>query len=500
MPEDPTTKNGGGGLSTGRGQSGTDSADSPFFNENSEGGLSTSRGQSGTDSADSLFFSQIPVAPESEKALLSCILLEPLRCLPIIHRHIGEMKRLVGLAGIEPKIIKDRKTGEDKPKDHKPADYKNSCGFFYKADHTLLYEAVHHVFETAGTVDIVILSQHLADTNSLEKVGGAGAVADLLDELPSTSMLHHYLGIVTEKFLQRRAIELSTELRTAALTPGETPDQFTRRIIQFRQTLTNLESASLLRNRTHQIANHTEDTDPANTLNPLPDLLCEINAVPIHQPVYITSANFGGKPEDHFFSVKEISKHTADPRLTEILKDRWIVGILIRDTENTRWEDQTAIENFIKTHLDHIARAGVIKNCGGGLPTGRGQSGTDSADSQFFLGLAETADIPEDILWTENALIFQGANGGRNLREDILARRIVLWKQLLFCGGEFWQWLPAGYWKKLTNSKLYIEKWMRQALRKTEGGLELITTNRINSVKNLIQSTRFIEPEQLNRS
>jgi len=459
----------------------------------------------------------LPVSAEAERAILSCIALEPERCFPLVSRHINQLKRLLGIAkgeGITPPPANQPKPSAKKLKTVSDCT-KESAGFFYKTQHAILYSALNNTYTRHHSCDLILVTQHLNDHDLLAQAGGPAAPVELLDDVSSTTVLHHYLAICTEKFMQRRALEFATELRATALTPpttaGDTNDQFLRGIIAARQSLSAIETIAINRGNLQQLALNTDDTDPENTLNPLPELLTDLNAVPPHDPIYITgyiipeslahlaenttTENEDGETETQsgriLFSLSEINTHTTDPRLAEILRNRWIVTLINRDEANTEWIDLTPLHTFLKDQLDNARRLSILH-----LITADQTSAT--AETLRTAAEQDNAKLPDDILW-ESGLVFYGANGGLNLREDILARRIVLQKQILYCGGEFWIWTAHGVWKKLTNSHLYLQEWMRQALRKTEDGLELITKNRIASVASLIQSTHFLEPEQLNR-
>ncbi len=460
-------------------------------------------------------FNAMPCSEDAEKAVLACIALAPERCFALVFRHINQMKRQLGTAQGEtlpdppagsPKLTKAKSKTVD-------ACTKESFGFFYKTQHAVLYSALSNTYHRHNSCDLILVTQHLNDHDLIDQAGGPAAVSDLIDDQATTTVLHHYLSICTEKFMQRRALAFATDLRALALTPttSETGDAFLRGIIAGRRNLAAIETIAINRGNLQTIALNTADTDPENVLNPLPELLADLNATPPHDPIFITgytipetlahlSENQTVTDEDGeettttgrtLFSLTEINKHIADPRLHEILRGRWIVTLTIRDEANTEWNDLDAIHAFLKEQLDTARRLGLVHLLQSDLPTA-------TTTSLRILSEQPAAELPEDLIW-ESGLIFYGANGGVNVREEILARRIVLQKQLMFCAGDFWIWTERGVWRKCDNSLLYLKKWLRAALCKTEGGLELITENRIKSVADGIKSHRFIEPEALNR-
>jgi replicative DNA helicase len=58
-----------------------------------------------------------------------------------------------------------------------------------------------------SAVDQVTLMQRLADRKQLDEVGGASFLVDLVNHVPTTANLEHYIDIVWEKFLLRQLIE-----------------------------------------------------------------------------------------------------------------------------------------------------------------------------------------------------------------------------------------------------------------------------------------------------
>lgn len=94
--------------------------------------------------------------------------------------------------------------------------------------------------------------------------------------------------------------------------------------------------------------------------------------------------------------------------------------------------------------------------------------------------------------------VYPGARGGMSVMEDRLARSLVKAENLIFCGDDFWQWRgDLGIWK-LQREKTWIDRQVRRALRDQPRGEETITSNRVNSIRNLAKSERVVFPEALN--
>jgi replicative DNA helicase len=61
-------------------------------------------------------------------------------------------------------------------------------------------------------VDLVTLTQRLADKNQLDEVGGAAFLSDLINKVPTTANVEHYIDIVWDKFLLRQLIATSADI------------------------------------------------------------------------------------------------------------------------------------------------------------------------------------------------------------------------------------------------------------------------------------------------
>lgn len=123
----------------------------------------------------------MPVNVDAERAALSCMLLDPNNIIP---RAIEKM----------------------------------SPPFFYIPAHRVIYEALLHLYKTRpeGKLDLIILTTELDQRDQLEAVGGARALADLLDDVPTTALFDDYVEFLKEKFVLRRVIGDCTNCVTDA--------------------------------------------------------------------------------------------------------------------------------------------------------------------------------------------------------------------------------------------------------------------------------------------
>lgn len=83
--------------------------------------------------------------------------------------------------------------------------------FFYKMEHQLIFKAIHTLFEKSKDVDIMTVIQELAHEGHLEEVGGAYYVSQLTNRVVSAAHIEYHARILSEKFMQRELIRISTE-------------------------------------------------------------------------------------------------------------------------------------------------------------------------------------------------------------------------------------------------------------------------------------------------
>jgi replicative DNA helicase len=92
---------------------------------------------------------------------------------------------------------------------------------FYHVRHQVIFTEICALMDALKAVDNVTLMQRLQDKGQLEEVGGAAYLADLIARVPTTANIEHYLDIVTDKALLRRAIAFCHETSVAAYAAPE---------------------------------------------------------------------------------------------------------------------------------------------------------------------------------------------------------------------------------------------------------------------------------------
>ena len=83
---------------------------------------------------------------------------------------------------------------------------------FYKEGHRQIFSSMVALFERNEPVDLLTLAEELRRRNTLEEVGGAAALASLVEEAATAAHVVSYANIVREKALLRDLIRSATEI------------------------------------------------------------------------------------------------------------------------------------------------------------------------------------------------------------------------------------------------------------------------------------------------
>lgn len=92
---------------------------------------------------------------------------------------------------------------------------------FYRTAHRVVFEAIRELMHRGDAVDAVTLLDELASQGRLDEVGGAGAVHELVEAVPTAANAVYYARIVREKALLRRLIETGTRIARIGYDEGE---------------------------------------------------------------------------------------------------------------------------------------------------------------------------------------------------------------------------------------------------------------------------------------
>jgi len=87
---------------------------------------------------------------------------------------------------------------------------------FYKDAHAAIFTAMISLYEAHEPLDVVSVSSQLKKEGTLKTVGGASAVSDLLNVVPTSAHASKYARIIQENYTKRRLIELGARVTELA--------------------------------------------------------------------------------------------------------------------------------------------------------------------------------------------------------------------------------------------------------------------------------------------
>ena len=96
---------------------------------------------------------------------------------------------------------------------NKVADYLKPEDF-YNRSHQLVYEAVFSLFDKREPIDLLSLSNKLAEMNCLEQIGGRAYLTSLVTSVPSAAHVTSYAKIVQRKKMLRDLIDAAHHIIT----------------------------------------------------------------------------------------------------------------------------------------------------------------------------------------------------------------------------------------------------------------------------------------------
>jgi len=99
---------------------------------------------------------------------------------------------------------------------------KVSAADFFHEHHRKIFSAMLAMQDLHEPIDLVMLTDWLAQKRELEIVGGAAYISALLDGVPHASNVEHYAQVVREKSLLRRVIHATERIQREAMESKET--------------------------------------------------------------------------------------------------------------------------------------------------------------------------------------------------------------------------------------------------------------------------------------
>lgn len=95
---------------------------------------------------------------------------------------------------------------------------------FYKESHQKIFEAIANLFQKTSPIDLLTVTAELRQMGVLELVGGAYYITQLTDRVVSAANIEFHARIISQKYIQRELIRVSTEIINSAY--EETTDIF----------------------------------------------------------------------------------------------------------------------------------------------------------------------------------------------------------------------------------------------------------------------------------
>ena len=90
---------------------------------------------------------------------------------------------------------------------------------FYRHDHKLIFEALAQLASQNQPLDVITVSEFLANRNQLDQVGGLAYLGTLAKNTPSAANIKHYAAIVRERSVLRSLITVGGILTERAFNP-----------------------------------------------------------------------------------------------------------------------------------------------------------------------------------------------------------------------------------------------------------------------------------------
>ncbi len=95
---------------------------------------------------------------------------------------------------------------------------------FYKEAHQQIFQAIYNLFQKTSPIDLLTVIAELRGMGALEIVGGAYYITQLTDRVVSAANIEYHARIISQKYIQRELIKVSTEIINASY--DETSDIF----------------------------------------------------------------------------------------------------------------------------------------------------------------------------------------------------------------------------------------------------------------------------------
>lgn len=88
---------------------------------------------------------------------------------------------------------------------------------FSKNAHRVIFTAMKDLFADSAGIDPITLSEYLEKNHQLENIGGLSYLTDLMTETPTAENAEYYAGIVRDKSMARRFIQMNQQMMNRAM-------------------------------------------------------------------------------------------------------------------------------------------------------------------------------------------------------------------------------------------------------------------------------------------
>lgn len=96
---------------------------------------------------------------------------------------------------------------------------------FYADKHRIIFDAILDLISRREPVDMLTLSARLNEKGQLDKIGGKGYLAELVNNTPTAANIMHYAEIVRRKYMLRNLIRASERISEMGYNEAEELDQ-----------------------------------------------------------------------------------------------------------------------------------------------------------------------------------------------------------------------------------------------------------------------------------
>lgn len=97
---------------------------------------------------------------------------------------------------------------------------------FYSPAHSRIYDSILSLYEKRQPIDVLSLANFLKERDQLTEVGGSSYLADLTNQVTTSSHVQHYAQLVKKNKVLRDLIKASAEITEGAFEPAQELEDF----------------------------------------------------------------------------------------------------------------------------------------------------------------------------------------------------------------------------------------------------------------------------------